>query len=246
MALEYPSEAILLATRDWSAADRMVTLFSRERGIVTVMAYGARKPKSKLSGGLQPFTHLNLLLAGGKGMDLVRQCEVVTSFREIREDLTRLAYANFIAELTLGLWPQHQSEPAAFDMLLAVLTLLAKRNPRIAALAGAWQLMVLAGFQPEYECCAHCGSKLSLPAYFSFIEGGGTCIACSPPGTSKFDQPDRDFLAKLLSLDLRQPGQFTVTATVLSVAESLLYGFARHQLERPLKSLDFINKLTTL
>ncbi|CQR73928.1 DNA repair protein RecO [Sporomusa ovata DSM 2662] len=246
MALEYPSEAILLATRDWSAADRMVTLFSRERGIVTVMAYGARKPKSKLSGGLQPFTHLNLLLAGGKGMDLVRQCEVVTSFRKIREDLTRLAYANFIAELTLGLWPQQQSESAAFDMLLAVLTLLAERNPRIAALAGAWQLMVLAGFQPEYEHCAHCGAILSLPAYFSFIEGGGTCVHCSPPGTSKFDQPDKDFLDKLLSLDLRQPGQFTVTAMVLSVAESLLYGFVRHQLDRPLKSLDFINKLTAL
>ena len=246
MALEYSAEAILLATRDWSAADRMVTLFSREHGIITVMAYGARKPKNKLSGGLQPFTHLNLLLASGKGMELVRQCEVQTSFREIREDLTRLAYANFIAELTLGLWPQHQSEPAAFDMLLAVLTLLTERNPRIATLAGAWQLMVLAGFKPEYEYCAHCGCKLSLPAYFDFSEGGGTCVTCSPLGTISFDQSDKNFLDKLLSLDLRQPGHFVVNSKTLTVAESLLYGFVRHQLERPLKSLDFINKINTL
>lgn len=246
MAVEYPMEAILLATRDWSAADRMVTLFSREHGIITAMAYGARKPKSKLSGGLQPFTHLSLLLAGGKGMDLVKQCAVQTSFREIREDLPRLAYANFIAELTLGLWPQHQAEPAAFDMLLTVLTLLVERNPRIAALAGAWHLMVLAGFQPEYECCAHCGCKLNLPAYFSFIEGGGTCAACSLPSAIHFDQSDKNLLDKLLSLDLRKPGQFTVNAKTLTAAENLLYGFARHQLEHPLKSLDFINTINTL
>lgn len=246
MAVEYQTEAILLAARDWSAADRMVTLFSRENGIITVMAYNARKPKSKLSGGLQPFTHLNLLLAGGKGMDIVKQCEVQTSFRELREDLTRLAYANFIAELTLGLWPQHQSEPAAFELLLAVLALLTKRNPRIAALASAWHLLVLAGFRPEYECCVQCGCKLSLPAYFSFVEGGGTCADCSPFGTSSFEETDKNFLDKLLALDLRQPGQFVVNAKTLTAAESLLYGFVRQQLERPLKSLDFINKITTL
>ena len=180
MALEYPTEAILLAARDWSAADRMVTLFSREYGIITAMAYGVRKPKSKLSGGLQPFTHLNLLMANARGMDSVKQCEVETSFRELREDLTKLAYANFIAELTLGLWPERQTEAAAFEMLLAVFSLLVKRNPRIAALAGAWQLMALAGYQPEYEYCAQCGSTLNLPACFTFNAGGATCQACSP------------------------------------------------------------------
>ncbi len=246
MALEYPTEAILLATRDWSAADRMVTLFSREYGIITAMAYGARKQKSKLSGGLQPFTHLNLLMANGKGMDSVKQCEVQTSFRELREDLTKLAYANFIAELTLGLWPEHQAEPAAFDMLFVVLSLLVKRNSRIASLAGAWHLMALAGYQPEYEYCAQCGCKITLPAHFSFSEGGATCKACSPCAITSFDQSDKTFLDKLLSMNLNKPDEFSVNAKTLTVGENLLYGFVRHQLERPLKSLDFISKINTL
>ncbi|HWR43899.1 DNA repair protein RecO [Sporomusa sp.] len=247
MAVEYQTEAILLAARDWSAADRVVTLFSREHGIVTAMAYGARQPRNRLGGGLQPFSHLNLAISsGGKGMDTIKQCEIQTSFRQIREDLTRLAYANFIAELTTGLWPERQSAPEVFDTLLTVLNLLAARNPRIAALAGAWHLMVFAGFQPEYERCARCGRELSLPACFSYPDGGGTCYSCTPSGAPEFEQSDKDFLDKLLTMDLSQPGQFAINAKTLASAESLLYGFVRYQLERPLKSLDFINRINAL
>ncbi|SMC94053.1 DNA repair protein RecO [Sporomusa malonica] len=246
MAVEYQTEAILLAARDWSDADRVVTLFSREYGIVTAMAYGARKPKSKLGGSLQPFSHLSLAMATGKGMDAIKQCEVQTSFRKIKEDLTRLAYANFIAELTTGLWPERQSEPEVFDSLLSVLNLIAIRNPRIAALTGAWHLMVLAGFQPEYERCARCGRELKLPAHFSFLDGGGICSECSLPSAVEFEQSDKDFLDKLFAIDLNAPGQFVVSAKTLASAERLLYGFVRYQLERPLKSLDFINRINAL
>lgn len=246
MALEYQTEAILLAARDWSAADRVVTLFSRDYGIVTAMVYGARKPKSKLGGALQPLSHLSLAMAAGRGMDSVKQCEVRTSFRSIREDLTRLAYANFVAELTTELWPERQSEPEVFDILLEIFNLLSARNSRIAALAGAWHLLVLAGFQPEYRQCLRCGRKLSFPAYFSFADGGGVCSSCRPPGALDFEQADRNFLEKVLALDLKQPGQFAVNAKTLICAEILLYGFVRHQLERPLKSLNFINRINAL
>lgn len=246
MAVEYQTEAILLAARDWGVADRVVTLFSREYGIVTAMAYGARKPKSKLGGSLQPFTHLYLVMTVGKGMDVVKQCEVQTPFRELREDLTRLAYANFIAELTTGLWPQRQSEALAYDTLLATLRLLTTRNPRITALTGAWHLLVLAGFQPEYKYCVQCGNTLHFPVRFSFAAGGSTCTECSLPTEPIFEQADQKFLEQLFAIDLDSPGQFTVHAKTLANAERLLYGFVRHQLERPLKSLDFINRVNSL
>lgn len=246
MAVEYQIEAILLATRDWSVADRVVTLFSREYGIIRAMAYGARKPKSKLGGSLQPFTHLSLAMTAGKGMDAVKQCEVQTSFREIREDLTKLAYANFIAELATGLWPERQPEAAAYDTLLAVFHLLAVRNPRISALAGAWQLLALAGFQPEYERCAQCGKKLIFPVSFSFAAGGSTCAECSLANDPVFHQADQKFLEQVCTLDLDNPGQFAVNARILGNIETLLYGFVRHQLERPLKSLEFINRINSL
>lgn len=247
MAVEYQTEAILLAARDWGAADRMVTLFSREYGIVTAMAYGARQPRSRLSGGLQPFSHLQLsIAAGGKGLDTIRQCQVQSAYRPIREDLTRLAYANFIAELTTGLWPERQAEPAVFDTLLTILQLLSDRNPRIATLAGAWHLLVFAGFQPEYTRCVRCGQALLLPVYFSYPDGGSVCKTCEPAGVPAFAQSDKDLLDKLLTMDLTQPGQFAVNSQILASAERLLYGFVKYQLERPLKSLDFINRINSL
>lgn len=246
MALEYQTEAILLAARDWSAADRVVTLFSHDHGIVTAMVYGARKPKSKLGGAMQPLSHLSLSMAAGRGMDSVKQCEVRTSFRPLREDLSRLAYANFIAELTTGLWPERKSEPEVFDTLLDIFNLLALRNPRITALVGAWHLLVFAGFQPEYRQCSRCGQKLSFPAHFSFADGGSLCNSCRSPGTLDFGIADRDLLEKIFALDLKQPGKFAINAKTLICAEMLLHGFVRHQLERPLKSLNFINKVSGL
>lgn len=239
----YKCEAILLAVRDYDTAGRMVTLFSREYGKFAAAAYGARRPRSELAGCTQPFAHVDLVLASGKGPDVIRQCSMRRSFRELRENLDNMAYAALVTELVDGLWPEREPEPAVFDLLLAACALLGSRNPRIAALAAALQLLSLAGFHPEYRQCVACGQPPVAPARFDAAAGGIVCAGCGQPHQPVFGAETRDFLDLLLGLDLAAPGRFTVNGAVLLETERLFADFLACRLDRPLRSLAFIAAL---
>ncbi|MBP2645746.1 MAG: repair protein recO [Firmicutes bacterium] len=237
---QYKTEAILLVVRDWDDNSRMVTLFSRDFGKISAVAYGARRPRNQMAGTIQPFVQADLSLLPGKTYDSIRQCEIVSSFRDIREDLTKMAYANFLAELVIELWPEREAEPAVFELLLGALTMMKTRNPRITALAGALQLLTLAGFSPSMTECATCGEALILPAAFEVAAGGAVCLHCAQSGANEFSCEAAAFCSRLLGLDWQNPGSFSVTGAVLMQTEKILSEFITYCLDKKLKSLAFI------
>lgn len=243
---QYQVEAILVAVRDWGDADKMVTLFSREHGKIIAFANGARRPKSSLAGGMQMFTHLEVTLAPGKNCDSVKQCEIKHAFRQIQEDFNCMAYGSFIAELTSELCPERQPEPQVFDLLLEVFHILTLRNPRMVALASAWQMLAITGYYPEFESCTVCGQGLCFPVYFSFENGGCVCSQCEHYGLPEIDKKTSDFIKCLLHIDWRNPGAFTVNGTVLVQTEKLLMSYLMHCLDKPLKSMTFIKQVSSL
>ncbi len=243
---QYQAEAILLAVRDWGEADRLVTLFSREYGKIIAMAYGARRPRSHLGGSMQTFTHMDVSLLPGKGIDSIRQTQIKQTFRTIGENLDCMAYGSFLTELVAELCPERQPEPLIFDLLLGIFELLTKRNPRVVALAGAWQLLALAGYQPENTRCVSCGQILTFPAYFSADAGGGVCSDCDHQGLLEFNAEAHAFLESLLKLDWQDPGHFTIRSTVLAQTEQFLLSYLLYRLDKPLKSLNFIKQVSTI
>lgn len=242
---QYQVEAILVAVRDWGESDKIVTLFSREQGKIIAFANGSRRPKSPLAGGMQMFTHLEVTLAPGKNCDSVKQCEIKHAFRHLQEDFNGMAYGAFIAELTSELCPERQPEPHVFDLLLEVLHILTVRNPRMVAMAWAWQLLSITGYSPEFENCTVCGQIVYFPAYFSFASGGCVCNHCEHYGLPEVDKKISDFITCLLHLDWRNPGCFTVNGTILMQTEKLLMGYLMHCLDKPLKSMEFIKQVAS-
>ncbi|MDD4601642.1 DNA repair protein RecO [bioreactor metagenome] len=242
---QYQTEAILLSVRNWGEADKMVTLFSREHGKIGAIAYGARRPKNRLAAGMQPFMHINISLTPGKGLDYIKQYETINTFRPIRENLDYMAYGALIAELTAELCPDHQPEPLIFDLLEGILRLLSERNPRVVVLAGAWQLLALSGFSPQYTYCTSCSKDLILPAYFSAAIGGGLCPSCRTTESFAFSAAAGDFLDKLLQLDWQAPTAFKVSGAALVEIEKLLICYLKYHIDKPLKSLDFIRQVVS-
>ena len=240
---QYVTEALVLSVRDMGEADRLAVLFSREHGKISAAAYGARRPRSRLAGTVQSFALVSVSLMPGRSLDTVGQCEVKRSFRELREDIVLMTYAAFLSELVSELWPDRSPEPSAYDVLLGAWSLLSERNPRLVSLAGAWQLLALAGFHPEYERCVTCGQVLALPAFFDACAGGGVCPVCEHTGLQPLDDAVCGFIDKLLNVNWKQPPQFKVTGTTLLQAEKILIEFIAHRIERPLKSMRFIQMM---
>lgn len=243
---QYQVEAIAVAVRDWGDADKIVTLFSREHGKIIAFANGARRPKSPLAGGMQLFTHLEVMLVSGKNWDSIKQCDVKNTFRQLQEDFNCMAYGAFISELTAELCPERQPEPHIFDLLLTVFHVMTARNPRIAALAYAWQLLSITGYSPEFGQCTLCGSTISFPAYFSFTSGGCVCNQCEHKDLLEINEKSNQFIHCLMTLDWNNPGCFSVNPTILMQTEKLLLGYLLQCLDKPLKSMNFIKQVASL
>lgn len=236
----YEAEAILLAVKDWGDADRMVTLFSRDYGKINAVAYGARVPRNSLSGPLQAFAHVGIVLSQGNQLDYVKQCSVYNSFKALREDIVIMAYAMLMSEIVMELWPEREPEPKVFELLLSAFPLMAQRNPRIVTLAGAWQLLSLAGYKPLYENCVSCGRALSFPAAFSLEPCGGLCEHCATGKESVYTGDMRSFIEQLLSLEWQNPGHFSVSKRTLLMTERLVCDILVSLIGKPLKSVNFI------
>lgn len=239
MAL-YETEAILLAVKDWGDADRMVTLFSRDYGKITAVAYGARMPRNSLSGPLQAFSQVMVTLSQGKQLDYIKQCHVQNSFKEVREDIVTMAYSLFVSEIVLEMWPEREADVKVFEFLSLVFQLISARNPRIVALAAAWRLLSLAGYQPLHDKCISCGSALSFPASFSLEPCGALCEKCAGSDHMAYTEDMFHFICQLSQFDWLNPGHFTVSKRTLLSTERLVYDMLAFLMGKPLKSISFI------
>ena len=258
MAL-YRADGIVLRTRPLGEADKVLVILTRTAGKVEAVARGARRTRSRLLGGTQPFTCARYLLYRGRELDTVSQAEVVEAFRPLREDLGRMALATYAAELVDLLVAEREPAEPVFDLLLEFYRLLAGPDggrageaapgPEASA-ADGWtgvdmavrafelHLMKLVGFQPELERCARCRGELRPPVRFDPEAGGTTCSACRSGLPCSAD--GLQWLRRLAQTGLAGAARLAVPAAERAELERLLRAYVTCRTERPVRSLAFL------
>ena len=154
-------EAVVLRMRALGEADRIVTLFSRERGKQSAVARGARKPQSKLGAQLDFFSRVALVLHPGRSLDVITSVHSTGSVWERLVDPDTFAAASYVAEAIDALSEPDLAVPELYESLCQYRAALAGPMDRDALLA-AMDLRILSalGFAPELEGCARCGTAL--------------------------------------------------------------------------------------
>ncbi len=240
---QYTTEALILGVRNWGDADKMLTIFSRERGKYKAVAFGCRRPRSPLAGGMQMFNHLDLQLTEGERVDTVKQYTLRQHFKCLSEDLTAMAYGSFIAELVAEFAPEREPQPEVFERVCQIFAAFGLRNPRITALAGAYQLLGFSGSQLRYDCCVRCGKAIEGDAWMSLSDGGVLCASCADEANWPFPTGVRELILRLTEFNWQQPVSFQVHAKELLQAEQLMLAYLLQLLGKPLRSLTFIQQL---
>lgn len=242
MAL-YGAEGIVLGARSWGEADKVMTIFTREHGIVRAAAFGCRRPRSPLAGAMQMFVHADLQLAEGGRLETVKTASVRAHHAKLSLDLTALAYATFAAEVIREFMPEGVADAAFFDRLAAILTAFETRNPRVTALAAVLQTLAAAGLRQSYEHCLHCGRQITGNAFFLAREGGVLCADCRTAEAAEFPAELRALLVTLEQLDWDHPPTLQLRGGILMRAESIVLAHVQELVGHPLRSLSFLSQL---
>ena len=169
-------------------ADRVLHLYTLDRGRVGAVAKGIRRTKSRFGGRLEPLSHVEALLHQGSGeLQTVTGVDLIRSHRAAREDPYRLAVGLVGLEAMLRLFSEQEANPRAFQALTRFLDLLDDLPPprhgtrsALEPLALSFQLKLLwlSGYLPHMTSCADCGAESGLTGY-SPSAGGAVCRGCS-------------------------------------------------------------------
>ena len=183
----YSTEAVVLRSFRLGEADRVLHLFTLDRGRVGAVAKGIRKTKSRFGARLEPLSHVDLLLHQGSGeLQTVTGVELVRSHHAAREDQYRLGVGLLGAEAMLRLFTEQERNPRAFAALTRFLDLLdsleqESARPALDSLALSFQLKLLwlSGYLPHLTSCADCGSETEPLVGYSARAGGAVCRSCA-------------------------------------------------------------------
>ena len=180
----YTEEGIVLRRADWSEYDRIITVLTRGRGKVALVARGVRRPQSRLASHLDLFTHVDLVLASGRGtMDVITGARA-RSRLEANFELERATTAAVCAEVLDALVDPGVADPGLFDLaLLAFTDCGAAPEPVKGLLWFLIRFAVRSGYAPLVHECAACGVLLEADdGGFSGRLGGVVCPSCASSG----------------------------------------------------------------
>jgi DNA repair protein RecO (recombination protein O) len=243
----YRCEAIVLARMDFSEADRILTLYSRQHGKLRAIAKGARRPLSRLGPHLEYFNRSNLMLAKGRELDVVTGAETADAYLGIRDDLDAFGHASHMVEILSRLTEDRQENQAVFDLLANSLRLLADGvDPFHVTRHYELALLTLLGFRPELYRCIECRAALVAASHpFATHRGGFLCELCRArePGARVVSVEAQKYLRALDRGGLTATIRLRVDASLRGELEGLLSAYVRQMAERDLGSLRVLREL---
>ena len=208
------TQAIVLHAFDYLETSRVLRLITRDAGVLSVIAKGARRTRGRVGTGVDLFAEGEVQVYTKPTRDLhtLGAFDVTISRTGIAAEMSRFTAASALAELTLRI-AGDDAGPALFDGLSDSLTAIESATGDSVverALAGAWRMVATAGFTPSLDACAACHAPLDPAAAvaFSHPAGGALCETCSrhAPASRRLPATARDVLrqwqADELSLEL--------------------------------------------
>jgi DNA repair protein RecO (recombination protein O) len=163
MIRTYKATGINLKSAPIGESDRVLTVLTREFGLIRAVAPGVRKHRSKMGGRSELFVVNELLIAKGRSLDKITQAETIESHPGLSRNLGKLASAQYLAELAIATAFSEQPQEELFCLLSEHLSRLERLPDRtetdsaavvIAHLAqGIFHLLALAGLAPQVQVC---------------------------------------------------------------------------------------------
>jgi DNA repair protein RecO (recombination protein O) len=246
------TEAIIINSMNLGEADKLVTFFSIDRGMLRGVARNARKSFRRFGAGLEAFTTCRLHLHEREHQELVRieSVDIIIQPAAICDDLSRAAAGAVMLELVQELLPSNECNTGVFRLLSRVIKLLnAGEDPVFLLRIFEIRLLSLLGYQPKLDHCLSCGKRPNDDAQFFSMKGGIVCKDCmvsSGDRQIKVSQGTAGFYYQALRMELDKISRLKPSSVIMTELNHIIAAHLFHILGKNLRSTDFLRSVCTL
>ncbi len=249
----FRTNAIVTRATHYGESDKIVTFFTRDFGKIRGIAKGARRSKKRFQNALGLFSHIRLIFFDREGVGLVRaeSSDILHTFPNIRENLTKIYHGNYFLELVNEMAGEREANREAFNLLLSFLLGLEEGEAQEERLRMfEIRMLSLFGYRPNLKRCDLCKKdwedlRNTRTLFFSPEKGAMVCERCSTMlnhlaplslGTARL-------IEQISQTDLSKIHRLKFTPQALSESQELLQKFITYQLGKELKSLKALRDL---
>ncbi len=244
------TDGIIIREQTTGEQDRLVTILTRENGVIKGFVNGGRNPRNKnvSATGLLCYSDFSIEKTK-KDVYVIKEATAKEVFFSLRENITSLSLAQYFAEIAGELSPREENAGEYLSLLLNSIYLLAnqKKDPRLIKAVTELRLCSIAGYMPDLVACSECGQFESEIMYFSLETGILLCESCKNsdrllkigPGVINamrhicFSAPEKVF-------------SFSLSKDGIMALSDLTERYLRKVTLRSYKTLDFYKTMTDI
>lgn len=249
----YITNAINLKYYNLSESDKIMVMYSRERGLIRCVAKGVKKPKSKLGARMDLLVANKLMLHQGRNLNTISQAEALNTFNKTRRNMDKIFYSMYISEVVNNFGIEDDPCSAVvYDLLYEALDSVANAEDKIgimnAVLKFQLKMMRISGFSLELDKCLCCGKPIEGEnMFFASNLGGVICNDCN----ANYHLHDvmhyklRDYLAVLANTEFDEKSEYELKSTekICTVCFELLKSYINSHSARKFKSTDILQEV---
>ncbi|MBR5438386.1 MAG: DNA repair protein RecO [Clostridia bacterium] len=240
------TDGIIINEKPLKDKDKIITVLTREKGVIRIFANGAKTGKHSSATSLLAYSDFSV--AGTRGDSYVLKDAVPKQvFFRLREDLTVLSLAQYFAELTYELCPREDKAENELSLILNALHLLCDGKKDISLIKSVTELrlLTLSGYMPAVECCSDCGCDFTEDElFFDYTTGEFLCSKCK--GSRRLLPCSAGVLAAVRYICLAPANKifsFSLSQDGLSVLSLLSEKYLKNITRKKFRTLDFYNKM---
>lgn len=167
-------EGIIINEKAYGETSKILDIITKEKGIIGVLAKGAKRLKSSLRSVSERFCYANFTISYKEDkLSTLISADVINPFRNIKKDLEKVSYLNFISELTSGVMKQNNNFKIYDLYLNSILKIEDDFDPMVITNILEIKYLSFLGVSPKFNGCVICGNQnvVTVSAY----KGGFVC-----------------------------------------------------------------------
>ena len=227
--------------------DKRLVILCVDKGRISAIAKGAKKPGGKLASQAQLFYYCDFMLEQSKGFWMVREASIIESFYGLRKDIEALAWASWMAETAQVLTVEGEECNDLLKLLIRGLKMVTEPQLSAKMTAVTFVLRALAenGLQPEVDRCVQCGASLGIEPSLSAMAGGALCPECTKRfiDSIRMNAGGMYTLRHILSVPPETVYKFNATEEIQESLFQFATRFLHNYVQKDMASLEFLKNL---
>ncbi len=239
------TDGLVVRQVNYKDNDQILTVLTKEHGLMTLKARGVRSRSSRLKGACQLLAYSEFTVFENRGFHTIDEANAIQMFPELRADIELLSLASYFAQVAEVLSQEDMPNPELLSLTLNALYALCRRlcTPELVKAAFELRAACLGGYTPELSGCAVCGDP--EPDRFDVRGGILCCASCSAGEGLRLPVSPGSLAAMryLVSCDAKRLFSFRLEGRAVKELCDLAETYLQTQLERGFYTLDFYKSL---